>query len=81
MTTMSKRRIVWCVKHKSGWCATYRGRKPDPEAWSDKTRCGYYVILRSDSARREPTCLECRVEMGLPEENPNEHAEAETGKE
>ena len=59
MTQISKAKPVWCVKHRTGWCATSRGRLPDPEAWSDKTRCGHFVLLRWGSERRIPDCPEC----------------------
>lgn len=58
-------RPVWCVRHRDGWCATKGGRRPDPEAWSDLTRCGYQVLLRWGSEKRLPDCPECRAKMGL----------------
>lgn len=56
---------VWCVQHRGGWCATYRGRRPDPRALSDQTRCGHFVVARIGSERGEPDCVECRVKMGI----------------
>jgi len=52
---------VWCVQHRSGWCATTsRGRtKPDARAMTDNTQCGMVVVLRFGSERRAPTCEEC----------------------
>ncbi len=60
---------VWCVQHRDGWCATYGGRRPDPKALNDRTRCGHFVIARVGSERREPDCIECRVKMGIHEAN------------
>jgi hypothetical protein len=59
-------KAVWCVQHKGGWCATYRGRRPSEDAVHDKTRCGYTVHLRTGSARRLPTCCDCKKKMKLP---------------
>lgn len=55
----------WCVAWhdrktgKTEYCATYRGRKPDPAAISDRTRCGMFVSFRVGQERRMPTCPEC----------------------
>lgn len=61
---------VWCVAYRDsagkGWCATERGRRPDPSAWGDATRCGMTVTLRIGSAIREPTCPECIAKMTAP---------------
>lgn len=52
----------WCVKWNSakGWCATWRNMKPSDDAWEDRTACGYVVILRTGSGRRQPTCPDCK---------------------
>jgi len=50
---------VWCVKHREGWCATKGGRRPDPKALSDATRCGSQVIARWGGEKRIPDCEEC----------------------
>jgi hypothetical protein len=46
---------VWCVKHREGWCATLNNVEPNPEAFKDKTACGYYITMRLDEAKRLPT--------------------------
>lgn len=61
---------VWCVKWsrrddtgktvEQGWCATFRNAKPSPDANSDRTACGMYVCMRGDSAKRMPTCEDCK---------------------
>ena len=48
------------IQKKQGWCATYRNGRPTENAFSDKTACGRFVILRVGEARRPPTCEECR---------------------
>jgi hypothetical protein len=64
-------RAVWCVAwlhpktKRKEWCATYRGRRPDPAAAIDHTRCGASVVFRVDHSRRLPTCARCRKRMGL----------------
>ena len=50
---------MWCVRHKTGWCATERNRKPSRDAVKDKTACGQYVMFRIGSMKGEPSCLEC----------------------
>lgn len=56
---MAALKPVWCVQHRGGWCATKYGRKPDPIALLDQTRCGYSVTLRTDDDKRLPTCSTC----------------------
>ncbi len=61
-------RDPWCVKYREidgsiGWCATYRGRRPSDDAWTDTTRCGFTVTLRIGSDRRTPTCKLCLAKM------------------
>jgi len=58
-------RRVWCVRHRDGWCATKRGRRPDPDAIQDETRCNHFIVMRWGSEKREPDCPECRKRMGL----------------
>ncbi len=48
------------VKHRTGWCATFRNSKPDPDAVSDRTACNHYVTLRGGSAVGIPDCVECK---------------------
>jgi hypothetical protein len=61
-------RGVWCVawrdKLKPGyqWCAT-KANAMDERAASDETVCGHFVIMRCGSAKRRPTCAECKVEL------------------
>lgn len=50
---------VWCIQHNAGWCATFRGRAPSEEAYSDHAACGFYVSLRIGSKIRRPTCPAC----------------------
>ena len=40
------------------WCAA--AEELDPLARVDKTLCGMYVMLRTGSEVREPTCPDCR---------------------
>jgi len=60
---------VWCVKWVDrsnegnaieGWCATFRNARPSEDAWSDYTACGHFVVMRGDSAKRQPTCADCK---------------------
>ena len=55
----------WCVAWKDElglrrWCATKTGRPHKAEAWSVKTRCGFFVHLPIGSELRVPTCGLCR---------------------
>lgn len=55
----------WCVmwltpSGSTGWCATFRDSKPSEDALHDKTACGMVVTLRVGSAKRAPTCDECK---------------------
>jgi hypothetical protein len=50
---------VWCVRHKDGWCATKRNRKPGEGRDSVETRCNHFVTLPWGYEQREPTCEEC----------------------
>jgi hypothetical protein len=45
------------------WCAI--SGKLDPDACNDNTLCGHNVVLRGGSARRWPTCPECRAKLGV----------------
>ena len=49
----------WIIAHQTGWCATFRNARPDPDALTDRTACGHYVSLRWGSKRGKPTCSEC----------------------
>lgn len=40
-------------------CLLKRGHKLDPNAWSDATQCGHFVIGRIGDYRGEPTCPDC----------------------
>jgi hypothetical protein len=40
------------------WCAI-SSKRYDPKAWSDRTLCGHYVIMRVGSETRVPTYPEC----------------------
>jgi hypothetical protein len=50
-----------CIQHREGWCALKPGTELDPAAVSDATACGQFVVMRSGSERRQPTCRECRA--------------------
>jgi hypothetical protein len=52
-----------CVRHRDGWCATYK--KTEAYADSIKTVCGQSVQLPWDIARTLPDCPECMKRMGL----------------
>jgi hypothetical protein len=49
----------WIVQDREGWCALPPDAKPDPEAWNDRTLCGYVVLMRWGSKRGMPDCPEC----------------------
>lgn len=52
---------AWCVRGRDPiWCATFRGHKPSKMADVDRTACGMQITFRFDSARRSPTCDECK---------------------
>lgn len=55
---------VWCVAWRGAtgyqqWCATYRGKRPSDEMLTERTRCGYTVVLPIGATRRTPTCRDC----------------------
>ncbi|HJU06580.1 MAG TPA: hypothetical protein VJ692_15640 [Nitrospiraceae bacterium] len=50
---------VWCVKHRSGWCASKTNRPWDERSFSVPTACGYFITLPLGKSFRDPTCLEC----------------------
>ena len=54
-----RKKNVWCIRHRGGWCATKIDRSPDELAASVKTACGFVVILPWGTKRRRPTCLAC----------------------
>lgn len=51
-------RCVFYTRPEEGWCAI-SGKNYDPEALSDETLCGEFVIMRCDSGYRKPTCEAC----------------------
>ena len=51
---------VWCVRHKTGWCAVLGNVKPDASAASVATLCAYFVMLPIGIAKRMPDCPGCR---------------------
>ena len=53
-------RMVWCVRHRTGWCATSPNRKFRDGASNVHTKCGYTVVLPYGCEFREPTCEECQ---------------------
>jgi hypothetical protein len=57
------RKKPMCVQHRGGWCALAPGAQLDPTVTRDPTLCGYVVMLRSGSERRDPTCLDCIAKM------------------
>jgi hypothetical protein len=49
---------------KLTWCFTFRNRKPDPDARTDRTMCGSTVVFRVGSEKRtRPTCPDCLAKM------------------
>lgn len=52
--------IVWCAKHKEGWCAVKPNRKFSDDVNSVVTQCGYFISLPWGCELRTPTCEECR---------------------
>ena len=45
-----------CVLHRAGWCALKVGTMLDPNAISDATACGHFVMMRLGS--ESPECAE-----------------------
>ena len=54
---------VWCIQHRDGWCASFRGHEPSESAMRDKTACGMFVLLRLGSEKRVPTCRHCKARV------------------
>lgn len=50
----------WCIRHRGGWCATDRKRKPGEAEDSSRTVCRHYVVLCWGWERRLPDCPDCR---------------------
>lgn len=50
---------VWCVRHRSGWCAAKENRRLRDMADSVPTLCGHVVVLPYGYDERDPTCDEC----------------------
>ncbi len=62
-------RPVNIVKHRTGWCATFRNAKPDEDANRDKTACGYEITMRWGSDVGLPDCAECLKVLSRRREN------------
>lgn len=52
---------VWCVQHRTGWCAARRNVKPKEGVNSVPTLCGFHITLPWGFKQRTPTCKECRA--------------------
>jgi hypothetical protein len=62
-------RPVNIVKHRTGWCATFRNSKPSKLALHDKTACGYVIHLRWGQDVGLPDCPECLKVLSRRREN------------
>lgn len=69
LTRRFKFRKVNIVRHRTGWCATFRNAQPSKLALHDKTACGYVVHLRWGSDVGIPDCPDCLKVMARRREN------------
>jgi len=54
---------VWCVRHRSGWCAIKNGQRAADDAVNVKTKCRHVVVFHFGCEVRVPTCPECLASM------------------
>ena len=51
--------MIWCVRHRDGWCATATGRRCTDGAWNVGTKCKHFIVAPTGCEVRKPTCPEC----------------------
>ena len=54
--------IVWCVRHRDGWCACES--EPKEGETNVPTKCDHFIWLPMGFEKREPTCPDCLKALG-----------------
>lgn len=52
-------KMVWCIRHKDGYCASKTPSTMPEEADSLPTLCDHFITLPTGIRRGMPTCGEC----------------------
>ena len=52
--------VVWCVRHREGWCAVRGNKQPSDDENNVPTLCGFFVTMPFGIECRVPDCKECR---------------------